>query len=125
MRRFFADMNPTLRGFLIIAAIAGLVVVLQLYETLTALYLLAQIAFFLAIAFFIYLVWRERRGEIELWSARARTVFYAAALLIVADLGLFFYNRPSGRDALAFFLVLILCGFAMFRTWRDQRQYSL
>ena len=52
--------NPTLRGFLIIAAIAAVVVALQLQSTLTALFVLARIAFLLAIAFFVYLVWRER-----------------------------------------------------------------
>ena len=56
-------MNPTLRGFLVIALIAAVIVVLQLESTLTALFLIAQIAFFLAIAFFVYLVWRERRGR--------------------------------------------------------------
>ena len=58
-------MNPTLRGFLIIAAIALTVIVLNLYVALASLFLLAQIAFFLAIAFFIYLLWRERRDDIE------------------------------------------------------------
>ena len=125
MRRLLRDMNPTLRGLLVVALIAVVVVVLSLDETLTALFLIAQIAFFLAIAFFVYLLWRERRGEIETWSNRARAVFYGAALLIVADLGLFFFRRPSGRDALAFFLVLILAGFAMFRVWREQRHYAV
>jgi hypothetical protein len=31
----------------------------------------------------------------------------------------------SGPDALAFLLVLGLTGFAIFRVWRDQRQYSV
>ena len=46
-------MNPFVRGLLIVGLIALVVVVLQLQATLTALFLLAQIAFFLAIAFFI------------------------------------------------------------------------
>ena len=65
-------MNPTLRGFLMIALIAVVVVVLQLEATLTALFLLAQIAFFLAIAYFIFLLWRDRRQEISMWSSRSR-----------------------------------------------------
>jgi hypothetical protein len=124
VRRFVADMNPTVRGFLIIAAVALLVVVLQLYQTLVALSLLAQIAFLLAIAFFVYLVWRERRGEIETWSRRARTVFYGAAVLIVVDIGAWWFERPDGPEALAFFLVLGMCGFAMWRVWRDQHTYT-
>lgn len=125
MRRLFRDMNPTLRGFLLIALAVAVIFVLQLQATLVSLFLLAQIAFFLAIAFFIFLLWRERRAEIATWSERARAVFYGAALLIVADLGAYFLVRPSGPDALAFLLVLGLAGFAMFRVWRDERTYSL
>ena len=54
-------MNPTLRGFLIIALIAGVIVALDLEATLAVLLIVARIAFVLAIAFFIYLMWRERR----------------------------------------------------------------
>jgi hypothetical protein len=121
MRRFVSDLNPFLRGMLIVAAVALVVVVLQLYQTLFALQLLARIAFFLAVAFFIYLVWRERRGDIAMWSARSQVVFYGGALLIVADLGLYFLLGASGPDALAFLLVLALAGFSMFRVWRDER----
>ena len=124
MRRLIADMNPTLRGFLIIALIALTVVVLQLYQTLVALALLAQIAFLLAVAFFVYLVWRERRGEISDWSARAQTALYGAALLIVADVGAYWLIRPSGLDAVAFVVVLGLAGYAMWRVWREQHTYS-
>ena len=85
MRRAFRDMNPTLRGFLIIALIAVVIVALQLERTLTALFLLAQIAFFLAIAFFVYLFWRDHREEISMWSRRSRVVFYGAAALIVVN----------------------------------------
>jgi CDP-diglyceride synthetase len=123
--RALRDMNPFVRGLLIVGLIAVVVVVLQLQATLTALFLIAQIAFFLAIAFFLFLIWRERRSDIESWPDRAKWAFYAAALLIVVDVGAFIINRPSGRNALAFFLVLIICGFAMFRVWRDQHTYGL
>jgi small-conductance mechanosensitive channel len=123
MRRFFRDMNPFLRGMLIVALVAIVIVVLQLYQTLFALQLLARIAFFLAIAFFIYLMWRERRGDIADWSRRSQAVFYGAALLIVADLGAYFLVGASGPDALAFLLVLGLAGFSMFRVWRDERTF--
>jgi hypothetical protein len=130
MRRLIADMNPTLRGLIIVAVIAGVIVVLSLEETLTALYLLAGIAFFLAIAFFIYLLWRERRGDISVWSTRSQVVFYGGALLAVVDLAVFFWRRfagPSiaGLDAFAFVIVLLICGFSMWRVWRDERTYSL
>jgi small-conductance mechanosensitive channel len=125
MKRFFTEMNPTLRGFLIIFAVTGVIVALSLYQTLTALYAIARIAFFIAIAFFIFLMWRERRGEISTWSARAQVVFYGAALLIVADLGAFFWRGISGPDALAFFVVLGISLFSMWRVWRDEHSYGL
>lgn len=125
MRRFIGDMNPFVRGLLIVALVALVIVVLQLYQTLFALQLLARIAFFLAVAFFLYLVWRERRGDIAMWSARSQTVFYGGALLIVLDLGVYFLLGASGPDALAFLLVLVLAGFSMFRVWRDERRYSV
>ena len=123
MRRFFREMNPTLRGFLIIALIALVVVILNLYGTLVALGMLLRIAFFLAIAFFIYLVWRERRAEIGDWDLRERIVFYGSALLIVADLGTYFWRGLHGYDELGFIGVLGCAGFAMFRVWRDRHTY--
>ena len=125
MKRFFSDMNPTVRGLLVIALIAIVVVVLQLEATLTALFLLARIAFFLAIAFFVYLMWKERRSDIDMWSSRSRTVFYGAALLIVADVAASIIRGfASGLDSLAFILVLGLCGLSMWRVWRDEHTYS-
>jgi small-conductance mechanosensitive channel len=119
----FPRINPTLRGLLILAAIAGVVVVLQLEQTLVALGLIARIAFVLAIAYFIFLTWRERREGISMWSQRARWVFYGAALVAVADVGVYWYGGAVGYQILAFVGVLVLCGLAMWRTWRDQHTY--
>ena len=127
MRRFWDRLNPTLRAFLVVALIALVVVVLQLYNTLIALSLLLRIAFFLAVAFFLFLVWRDRlRDEIETWSGRARAVFYGGAALIVVDVGGYFWpgRHVAGFDALAFLVVLGLAGFAMWRVWRDERSYG-
>ena len=121
---YFSRINPTLRGFLIIALVALAIVLLRLEVTLVALLIVARIAFVLAIAFFIYLMWRERREEIGQWSLRARVVFYGAALLAVADLGANWYGGAHGVQILAFIAVLIFCGFAMYRVWRDQHSYS-
>jgi ABC-type nickel/cobalt efflux system permease component RcnA len=119
------DFSPTLRGFLIVLAIAAVIFALQLERTLTALFLLARIAFFLAIAFFLYLVWRERRGEIETWSRRAKVVFYGSALLLAVNVGArFFAPAHSGWDLFSFVVVLVLGGFAMWRVWRDQHTYG-
>jgi hypothetical protein len=113
------------RGLLIVALVALVVVVLQLQATLDALAILLRIAFFIAIAVVLYLLWRDRlRWEIDTWDRRPRWVFYGAVLLIVLDLGVFFWAGASGPGAAAFVLVLIVCGYAMFRTWRDQRTYG-
>jgi hypothetical protein len=124
MRGYFSRMNSTLRGFLIIVAIAAVIVALRLQATLVALLLIARIAFLLAIAFFIFLMWRERREDISQWPRRARIVFYGAGLLAVADLGVNWYGGAHGLEVLAFVGVLVLCGVAMWRTWRDQHTYS-
>jgi small-conductance mechanosensitive channel len=120
---FFSRLNPFVRGLLILAAIAGLVVVFQLERTLTALYVLARVAFILAIAYFIFLTWRERREGISMWSPRAQWVFYGAAVVAVADVGLYWYGGAVGYEVLAFVAILALCGLAMWRTWRDQHHY--
>ena len=123
MRRWLSD-HPTARGFMIIALIALVVVVLSLESTLAAIGGLLRIAFLLAIAFFLFLVWRERRSDIETWSDRGRRVFYAAAILAVVDVGMLIGLSPNGPDALAFLLVLAACAYAGFRVWRDEHRYS-
>jgi len=125
MRRAIANMNPFVRGLAIVALVALVIVVLQLQTTLTALFLIARIAFFIAMAVFVYLLWRERRSEIGEWSTRARSTFYGAALLLVVDIGWFVLGGGhSGLDALAFFLALGAGGFAMWRVWRDEHTYG-
>lgn len=123
MSRFFSRINPFLRGMLILGIIAGLIVVFQLEQTLVALGVLARIAFMLAIAYFIFLVWRDRREGISMWPQRAQTVFYGAAVVAVADVGVYWYGGAVGYQILAFVAVLVLCGIAMWRTWRDQHTY--
>jgi hypothetical protein len=116
-------MNPTLRGFLIIIAIVAVIVVLQLETTLIALTIIARVAFLLAIAFFVYLVWRERRADIAVWPRRASVAFYSAAVLAVVDLAVYWYGDAHGLQVLAFVAVLAICALAMFRIWRDQHTY--
>lgn len=124
MRKFLAD-RPTLRGFLIIGLIALAVVVLNLYTAVLAIGMLLRIAFFLAIAFFIYLVWRERRDEIGTWSLRERVVLYGSALLIVGALGVYFWHGWPGYEQLGFIGVVACAGYAMFRVWRERHSYRL
>ncbi len=115
--------NPTLRGFLIIAAVSAAIVALQLEATLATLFVVVRILFLLAIAYFVFLVWRERRHEISVWPGRAQAVFYGAAALIVADIAAVSFAHHSGLDSVVFVAVLALAGFAMWRTWRDQHTY--
>jgi hypothetical protein len=124
VKRFLTDLNPTVRGFLVIALIAGVVVVLSLQSVLATVGGLLRIAFFLAIAFFLFLLWREKRGDIEAWSDRSRNVFYGAVILAVVDIGVLIGLGASGPDALAFFLVLGACAYACFRVWREEHTYS-
>jgi hypothetical protein len=124
MRAFFARMNPTLRGFLIILAIVAVVVGFQLEGGLAVLMTVVRIAFLLAIAYFVYVTWRERRGEIAVWPLRARVVFYGAAVLAIVDLAVNWYGGSTGLQVLAFVGVLACCGWAMWRTWRDQHHYA-
>jgi small-conductance mechanosensitive channel len=124
MGKFLSD-RPTLRGFLIIGLIALGVVILNLYAAVFAIGMLLSIAFFLAMAFFIYLVWRERRDEISSWSTREKVVFYGSALLIVAALGLYFWHGWPGYEQLGFIGVIACSGFAMWRVWRDRHSYRL
>ena len=117
-------LNGTVRGLLIIAAVAGVIVVLDLRVTLSLIVLLAQIAFFLATAYVVFLVWREQREGISMWSLRAQWVFYGSAVVAVADVAVYRYvPRQGAMQLIAFVATLALCGLAMFRTWRDQHTY--
>ena len=118
--------NPTLRGFLIIIAIAGVITLLNLQIALNSLLLIAQIAFFLAIAFFLYLLWRDRREEIGMWGIRPRVVFYGAVALAVANLGIAVLTAyPSGGlQTLGFIAVFVACGYSLWRIWRQEHTYG-
>jgi hypothetical protein len=128
MKRFFADMNPTLRGFLIIAVIVvAIATVYPLALTFAIVWQLARIAFYIAIAFFVYKLWRDRWGDIETWSDRSKWVFHLAAVLIVVDLALFFppiSANFSGLPLLALLLGMVILGYSMWRVWQDEHTYS-
>ncbi len=116
-------LNGTVRGLLILAAISAVIVVLQLWVTLAVLVLLARIAFFLALAYFVFLMWRENREGISMWPRRAQWVFYGSAAVAAADFALYWYGGAHGMEIVAFLATLVLCGLAMFRTWREQHRY--
>ena len=123
MKSFLSD-HPTLRGFLIIAVIAAIIVALSLQPTLGVLFFLIQIVFLIAIVYFVYSFWREPRSDIALWPRRAYVAFYGGAVLAIVSLVVYFVLGASGISAVAFLVILALCVFSMFRVWRDQRTYS-
>ncbi len=120
MRRFLADMNPTVRGFILIAIVAGVIVALSLGPALGTLFFIVQIALLVLLVVFLYRLWRSRRSQIGMWPRRAQVVFYGAGFLILADFVAYTFFAHGGLDAIAFLGVLVLCGFAMVRVWRDE-----
>ena len=122
MRRFLSD-HPLLRGLAIIALISLGVVLLSLQSTLATVGGILRIAFYLAVAFFLFLMWRERRSDIETWADRSRRVFYGAITVAVVDVGMLIGLSPTGPDVAVFVVVLIACAYAVWRVWRDEHRY--
>jgi hypothetical protein len=116
------NINPFIRNLAILALISVAVVVLNLEIALATIGAIVRIAFLIAIAVVVYFLWRDfGRREIGIWPSRAQWVFYAAAVLLIVDIGWWFLEGPSGRNALVAFVVAAVCVFAGVRTWRDQR----
>ena len=125
VRRLWDRIPPLVRGLGIIALIAIVVIVLSLEPVLGAIGGLLRIAFFLAIAFFLFLLWRERQGDLESWQERNRRLFYGAIILAVVAIGLWIgwgFSEPN--DILALLLVLAACVFAVIRIWRIEHRYD-
>jgi peptidoglycan/LPS O-acetylase OafA/YrhL len=124
MRRLWDRVPPLARGLGIVAVIALIVVLLQLEAVVDTVGGLLQIAFFLAVAFFLFLLWRERRGDLEAWSEWNRKLFYAAVVLAVVAIGLAIgYGLPESRDAFALVAVLGACAYVIVRVWRIEHRY--
>ena len=124
MRRLWDRIPPLARGVGIVALIALVVVVLSLEPVVATVGGILQIAFFLAIALFLFMVWRERRGDLEAWSEWNRRLFYAAFVLGVLAIGLVIgYGLPESRDAFALVVVLGACVYVIVRVWRSEHRY--
>ena len=121
MRRLWE--NGFLRGMALVALVSLAIVLLSLEESLVTAGALLRVAFFLAIAFFLFLLWRERRSDIETWSTASQRAFYGAIVLAVLDIGAVLGLRPTGVDAIVFFVVLACCAWAIFRVWRREHRY--
>jgi len=118
--------NTTLRGFAIVVLIAVAIWALQLQTALFSLLLISRIAFFLAIAFFLFLLWRDRRGDIAMWRRNSQVVFYGAVALAVANIGaMILTSYPHGSlEVLVFLVVLGASGYALWRVWRREHTYG-
>jgi len=68
VRRLWERVPALARGIAIVAAIALVVVVFSLEPVVATVGGILRIAFYLAVALFLFLVWRERRGDLEAWS---------------------------------------------------------
>ena len=120
------NLNPTLRGFLIILVVAAGITALQLQVALDAVLIVLRVLFLIAIGFLLYTLWRNNRTELATWPRRALVVFYGAAIVAMVDIAAAFVTTfpDGGLEALVFFLVLAACAFAMIRVWRDQHWYG-
>jgi hypothetical protein len=115
-------MTPFVRNLLILAAVALAIVLLNLETAVITASLLLRVAFIIAIAVVAYFYWRDfGRREISTWPQRAAWVFYSAVGLLVVDIGWWMLGGLAGRDLLVALLVAIACGYAGYRTWRDQK----
>lgn len=119
------DRIPALaRGLGIVALIALVVVVLSLEPVVATVGGILRIAFFLAIALFLFMIWRERRGDLEAWSEWSRKLFYAAVVLAVVAIGLAIgYGLRESRDAFALVVTLGACAYVIVRVWRVEHRY--
>jgi small-conductance mechanosensitive channel len=116
--------NRFVRGLVLIAIVSAAIVALSLESAVVTAGALMRIAFFLAIAFFLFLLWRERRSDIEAWSDLSRRTFYGAIVLAVVAIGALIALSPSGADAIAFFGVIACCAWAVWRVWRREHRYG-
>ena len=122
MRRLWE--SPFVRGIAIVAVVSLAIVLLSLEESLATAGALLRVAFFLALAFFLFLLWRERRSDIEAWSDLSRRTFYGAIALAVVAIAALVALGPTGADAIAFFAVIACCAWAVVRVWRREHRYS-
>jgi uncharacterized protein involved in cysteine biosynthesis len=115
-----------LRNFAIIAVIALLIVVAPGGGTgLSVALWLLTVAFFAAIAFFGYRMYRENRFTIDSLSTTERAVAYCA-------IGLAFVNFTAtnrlfnlgGGGVLIWLAVLGLCSYGIYWVWRHASEYG-
>ncbi|MSO57717.1 MAG: hypothetical protein EXQ77_01600 [Thermoleophilia bacterium] len=122
MRQFGG--NRFLRGLVFVAVFSAVIVLLSLEESVQTARALLGVAFFLAVAYFCFLAWRERRSDIETWPERSRRLFYGAIVLAVAAVGVYLGVGANGVESVAFVLVLGACSWVAVRVWRRERRLA-
>lgn len=122
MKRFLQ--SGLVRGLALIALVSLAIVALSLQSSVATAGALVRVAFFLAIAFFLFLMWRERRAEIETWSDLSRRTFYGAIVLAVLDIAVLIGVGANGPESVVFILVLVACAWALYRVWRREHHYA-
>jgi hypothetical protein len=120
------NLSPSLRAFGILVLVAAVITAFQLQVGLQVILVFLQILFLLAIAYVLFMLWRNRRHEIAMWSRRSQVVFYGGAALALADIGLAFTSwfPKGGLESLVFLFALAAGVFAMWRVWRDEHTYG-
>jgi hypothetical protein len=120
------NLSPSLRAFGILVLIAAVITAFQLQVGLQVILVFLQILFLLAIAYVLFMLWRNRRHEIATWSRRSQMVFYGGAALALADIGFAFTSwfPQGGLESLVFLFALAAGAFAMWRVWRDEHTYG-
>ncbi len=114
----------TALNFAIVALIAlGFAVLPGGQPTLNVILALLSIAFFAAIAFLGYRLYREHRFTIEALSTRQRTVLYSsvglAILTFVASARLF-----QGAGILVWLALLAIASYGVFWVFQSSRRYD-
>ncbi len=110
----------------IIALIAlGLTVLPGGGSALDVMLTLLTVAFFVAIAWFGYMLFRRNRMEIETLDSRQRVVLYSsvglAFLTFTATNQLF---DEGGVGVLAWLALLGICSYGVFWVWTQYREYG-
>ncbi len=116
------QMPRTALNWGIVAAIAAVITVLQIFfGSVTAILLLAiRVLILLALGYFLYTLWRNNRSRLQYLSTRQKLLFYGAgALIVIVVLGSFAPLGWSLFSAIVFFLIVGGCAYVMWRIWRE------
>ena len=120
--------GPTARGFAILILVASVITAVGAQGRLVWILRILGVVFLVVIIYVVFRIWKSRREEISMWSRRAQTTFYGAAFVAIGNLAASFIPMidypDTGLEIVVFYVVFALCGFALYRVWRDQHTYG-